>query len=83
MPLIPALLALSLLAQQPPAFPNSQNCTGGVAGAVDLCLADREFAQAEGAQAGSDRTRHLQAALDLYRKAASATNDQAHSTPST
>jgi TonB family protein len=77
MPLIPALLALSLLAQQPPAFPNSQNCTGGVAGAVDLCLADREFAQAEGAQAGSDRTRHLQAALDLYRKAASATNDQA------
>lgn len=50
------------------------NCTGGVAGAADICLADREAAQAETVQ-GAERTRHLQAALDLYRKTASAAND--------
>src|SRR4030095_13415381 len=77
MPLAPALLPLSLVAQQPSTPINSPNCTGGVAGAVDLCLADREFAQAEAAQAGADRNRQLQAALDLYRKAASAANDGA------
>jgi TonB family protein len=44
---------------------------------VDLCLADREFIQAEAAPAGADRTRHLHAALELYRKAASAANDSA------
>jgi TonB family protein len=67
-----ALLALSLLVQQAPN--NGPNCTGGVAGAADICLADRETAQAETVQ-GAERTRHLQAALDLYRKAASAAND--------
>ena len=70
-----ALLALSLLQQ--PASPNiTPNCTGGVAGAADICLADREFAQAEALQ-GTERARHLQAALELYRKAASTTNDPA------
>jgi hypothetical protein len=44
---------------------------------VDLCLADREFIQAEAAPAGANRTRHLHAALELYRKAASAANDSA------
>jgi tetratricopeptide (TPR) repeat protein len=73
----PALLALSLATQQPSGSTNGPNCTGGVAGAVDLCLADREFAQAEAAQPGAERIKHLQAALDLYRKAASAANDSA------
>jgi TonB family protein len=77
MSIAPVLLAFLLLAQQPSTPVSSPNCTGGVAGAVDLCLADREFAQAEAVQAGADRTRHLQAALDLYRKAASAANDEA------
>jgi TonB family C-terminal domain len=76
MPLSAALLALSLLSQQPSLSTATANCTGGVAGAVDLCLADREFAEAEASQAGPDRTRHLQASLDLYRKAASAANDE-------
>ena len=65
------LLALLLLQQSGPI----PNCAGGV-GAADICLADREFAQAETLR-GTERTRHLQAALELYRKAASATNDSA------
>lgn len=77
MPFAPALLALSLVADQLSAASTTPNCEGGVAGAVDLCLADREFAQAEAAQPGGDRTRHLQAALGLYRKAASAASDPA------
>jgi|KBSMisStaDraftv2_1062788.scaffolds.fasta_scaffold112259_2 TonB family protein len=77
MPLAPALLAIALVAQQPLTSTNTANCTGGVAGAVDLCLADRELAEADAAQASADRTKHLQAALDLYRKAASAANDEA------
>ena len=67
-----ALLAFSLMVQQAPN--NGPNCTGGVAGAADICQADREAAQAETVQ-GAERRRHLQAALDLYRKAASAAND--------
>jgi hypothetical protein len=50
MPLAPALLAVSLLSPQAGIPTTSANCTGGVAGAVDLCLADRELAQAEVAQ---------------------------------
>ena len=75
MPFAAALLAVSLLAQQLSLPANTPNCSGGVAGAVDLCLADRELAQAEAAQPGTDRTKHLQAALDLYRRAASAATD--------
>ena len=77
MALAPALLTLSLIAQQPSIITDSPNCTAGVVGAVHLCLADRECAQAEVRQADADRRRHLQAALDLYRKAASAANDDA------
>ncbi len=69
----PALLGLLLLAQQLPAPP--VNCTSNAAGIADICLADREFAQAETARTAAERTRHLQAALDLYRKGASAAND--------
>ena len=78
MPFAPVLLVISLFAQQSSiTATGAANCTGGVAGAVDLCLADREFAQGEAAQSGADRTRHLEAALDLYRKAASAANNPA------
>ena len=71
-----AFLALSLLAQQP-SIPTAggANCVSGVAGAADLCLADREAAQADAAAQGGDRTRHLHAAHDLYRKATSTAND--------
>ena len=77
MPFASALLAISLLSQQSSPALTTSNCTVGVAGAVDFCLADREFAQAEAAQPGADRTKHLQTALDLYRRAASAANDSA------
>ena len=61
-----------LLLQQPAAV--AANCTGGVAGAADICLADREVAQGEAAQ-GADRIRHLETARELYREAALAAND--------
>jgi len=70
--LIAAALLGLLLAQQLPAPP--VNCTSGAPGIADICLADREFAQAETARAMAERTRHLQAALALYRKGASAAN---------
>lgn len=70
----PVLLAASLLAQQPAV---SINCTGGVAGIAEMCAGDREFAQADATKDATERDQHLHAALDLYRKAASGTNDSA------
>src|SRR4051812_16254586 len=71
----PALLGLFLSGQQLP--PPPVNCTSHAAGIADICLADREFAAAETTRTLPDRTRHLEAALDLYRKGASAANDLA------
>ena len=72
-----ALLAVPLFAQQPSTPAAGASCTGGSAGAADICLAEQEFAQADTTPGTADRRRHLQAALDLYRKGASAANDVA------
>jgi len=69
-----ALLVGSLFAQQSIRAAGA-TCAAGVAGAADICLAEHEFAQAEATRAAADRRGHLQAALDLYRKAASAASD--------
>ncbi|HTI43673.1 MAG TPA: energy transducer TonB [Vicinamibacterales bacterium] len=74
---VAALLAVRLFVQQPSTPAAGANCTAGPAGAADICQAEQEFAQADNARAAADRRRHLQAALDLYRKAASAANDTA------
>lgn len=78
MPVAPALLVLLLSAQQLP--PPPVNCASSAAGIADICLADHEFAQAETARTMAERTIHLKAALDLYRKGASAANDPATKT---
>jgi TonB family protein len=58
-----------------PPQPSHASCAGGTSVSVELCSADLEFTEADATQNKEQREQHLKAALELYRKAASAANN--------